>query len=213
VLLPAGIPWRVVGAEPAKLEEVVREPPLRRRLGEVGIDEPGPVRGGKCDRPPSPPLGPQPPQVPRDLAERPHRVLGHALRREVVEQARVRLSHDVRDRRTRLQMLAQDATGPVGQRAEHVVAPVADARGLDARLDVAELHECGAGAVSRLGERDRELAVVGMRVDEEGVALVEPQAAADVRVGVALAFVRLQDGVQRENGIYQRSSTVRSSGT
>jgi hypothetical protein len=52
-----------------------------------------------------------------------------------------------------------------------------------------------------------------MRVDEEGVALVEPQAAADVRVGVALAFVRLQDGVQRENGIYQRSSTVRSSGT
>jgi hypothetical protein len=85
-------------------------------------------------------------------------------------------------------MLPQRPALPVGARAEDLVAAVPDARRLDERVAVADVDECRAGAVRRLRERDRELAVLRVRVHEERVALAEAQAAQHECIRVALAL-------------------------
>ena len=115
-----------------------------------------------------------------------------AVRRDAVEIAGVAVPRDLNESAARAGDLSEPAAGPRRKRPDRVVGAVEQPRAHHEGVGGDDLDELRAGAVRGLGDRDGQLPVLGVGLDDEGVALLDPERGPDDRVGVA------REGLGRE---------------
>jgi hypothetical protein len=185
MLEPATRPFPVVVAQPAEPEEIFRESPLGGEGLELGIDLAGPMVGGPAgDRPARLHVELGPAQACRLLGAS-GEVGGDPVRWNSVEVAGLSFAGDRRERAAWAGDLPEQPPPPRGDGAERVVRAVQEPRAHDERVPDDDVDKLRARTVRGLGDRDEQLPVLGLALDEQRVALVDAERRADDRVGIA----------------------------
>jgi hypothetical protein len=112
--------------------------------------------------------------------------------RKAVEDACVRVADDRDDGGILREMLPEHPGTPRRGRSEVLLARVADSGGLDLLVEVLDVDEARPRPVPGLGERDHELPVRDLSLDEERVALGDVQTSEHHRVRVPPQLVLVQ---------------------
>ncbi len=185
VVAPALRPLSVLVGETGEVEEVSGEPALGLQRFEVGVDLTGPVVGGPGrDHPPGTHVQLGAAQEGQLLGQ--PRVVGRdPLRRDAVEVPGFPLAGDVREGAARACDLPVAAACPRRERAERVVVAVQEPRAHHERIRCHDVYVTSARPVRRAGDGDEQLPMLGLALDDERVVLLDAEAGAHDRVGVA----------------------------
>ena len=189
------------GPDPGEGEQVTLE--RRDRLGDrqLGKDAGRPARSRVADDAEAGVAVRRGAQHPHALGAQRRRALGRHVRHQV---GLVRSDHH-RDTGVDRQQVARTPVEPAGLLAERVERGVQRAHALDAQVARQHVAVAAAGAVAGLGERDQQVAVLGIAVDREQVAVAEHERVEHhgVRVtlqGVGMHPLRSAGGVARRPG-------------
>jgi len=117
-----------------------------------------------------------------------------------VEEVRLARPDDHCAGAVRLDELAHAAERPGSDDTESRRRPVLEAGALGERVVVGDVDDLGAGAISRLGDRDNQLAVRAASLHEQHVALRDSERRLRDRVGVAPELARLEEWVRHLDG-------------
>ncbi len=189
---PSGRAGPVLVGEPAEVQQVLRELPLRLQDRQPGVHLARPVIGRPAgDRPAHAHGEARAPEGAR-LRTGP-RVLGHdALLRDAVEEAGLALAADVDLRRVGLHQLAQPLLVPGREDAECVGAAVHEPRAHDERIRGDGLDRVRAAPIGGRRDGHHQLTMRGCATDDDRVAALERDGLRD-RVRVPLEQCGLEN--------------------